>query len=151
MTVTLQEIADRMEVGDLLAGYATALDTKDWGALYGIFAADSECDFGALGRPRGIPQIVELVRGALGTVDATQHLVGNVVVQLAGDEGRASCYLFAQHVREGAGGPAHYLLGGVYRDRVVRTPQGWRIHHRTLTRLWSTGDPAVVLRPANTP
>jgi 3-phenylpropionate/cinnamic acid dioxygenase small subunit len=142
-----QDLADRMEITELLARYSTALDTKDWTMLEEVFTADAACDYGSLGSPQGLAAITDLVRGTLQTLDATQHLVGNVVVQVRGDEATADCYLISQHIRAGAPGGDHYLLGGRYTDRVVRTPAGWRIAHRTLHRMWATGNREVVQRP----
>ena len=33
MTMTIQEISDRMEIQDLLVAYSTAVDTQDWKAF----------------------------------------------------------------------------------------------------------------------
>ena len=40
-----------------------------------------------------------------------------------------------------------YEMGGEYRDPLCRTPQDWRIRHRTLEVLFETGS-RDVLRPA---
>jgi len=144
---TLEEVRDRLEIGELLARYSTALDDRRWDLLAEVFTPDAECDYGALGRPRGVEEITSLIRGTIGDLDATQHLVGNVVVAVDGDAGTADCYLISQHIRAGAPGGEHYLLGGRYSDRVVRTPDGWRIAHRTLHRMWTTGNRDVVRRP----
>jgi 3-phenylpropionate/cinnamic acid dioxygenase small subunit len=139
----LQQLVDRAEISDLLAAYSTAIDTQDWAGLAAVFTPDAECDYGTLGNPHGPDEIAGLVSRTLTGLDATQHLVGNVVVHVDGDRATAECYLIAQHVR----GDRHYLLGGRYSDRVVRTPQGWRIAHRTLHRGWATGDRSVLARP----
>lgn len=147
MPDALQEIQDRLEIGELLARYSRALDTRDWGLLGEVFTADAACDYGALGSPEGIEAITALIRGTIGDLDGTQHLVGNVVVRVEGDEAAADCYLISQHVRADTPGGDHYLLGGRYADRVVRTPAGWRIAHRTLHRMWTMGNRDVVRRP----
>lgn len=147
MPDALQVLQDRIEIGELLARYSTALDSREWAQLAEVFLPDAECDYGALGNPRGIEEITALISGTIGDLDATQHLVGNVVVAVDGDEATADCYLISQHIRQGTPGGAHYLLGGRYSDRVVRTPAGWRIAHRTLHRMWTTGNRDVVRRP----
>jgi 3-phenylpropionate/cinnamic acid dioxygenase small subunit len=147
MPDALQALQDRIEIGELLARYSTALDGRDWDLLSEVFLPDAECDYGTLGTPRGVEEITSLVRGTIGDLDATQHLVGNVVVTVRGDEATADCYLISQHIRRGTPGGDHYLLGGRYSDRVVRTAAGWRIAHRTLHRLWTTGNRDVVRRP----
>jgi ketosteroid isomerase-like protein len=147
-TLDLQQVLDRLEIGDLLARYCTALDRRDWDRLADVFTADAVCDYGALGTPTGVAEITGLVRGTLDTLDATQHLIGNVVVAVDGDTATAHCYLIAQHLREGTPGGETYLLGGTYEDVLLRTADGWRITHRTLDRLWATGNRDVVMRPS---
>ena len=44
------------------------------------------------------------------------------------------------------GGDTH-IVAGTYRDRVVRTPEGWKIAERQLTVLWTQGNERV-LHPA---
>lgn len=72
--------------------------------------------------------------------DCTQHLLGNVVVDIDGDDAHATCYLQAQHV---LGGDV-FTVGGTYRDRISRTPDGWRIAERRLEPVWQTGDAGLV-------
>jgi 3-phenylpropionate/cinnamic acid dioxygenase small subunit len=149
MSDALQQLLDRAEIGDLLARYSTALDSRDWDLLETVFLPDAVCDYGALGHPRGVVEIAALIRGTIADLDATQHLVGNVVVDVQGDEATADCYLISQHIRRDTPGGDHYFLGGRYHDRVVRTPAGWRIAHRTLHRLWTEGNRDVVRRPGS--
>lgn len=147
MESALQVLTDQLEISNLLAHYATALDTRNWAGLADVFLAEASCDYGSLGSPQGIDEITRLVSGTLRTLDATQHLIGNVVVKVDGDRADASCYLIAQHLRAATPGGEHYLIGGIYTDQVVRTPDGWRIAHRALTRLWTTGNRDVIQRP----
>jgi 3-phenylpropionate/cinnamic acid dioxygenase small subunit len=149
MSDALQQLLDRVEISDLLARYSTALDSRDWELLAEVFLPDAACDYGTLGNPRGLAAITDLIRGTIGDLDATQHLVGNVVAAVHGDEGTADCYLISQHIRRGTPGGDHYFLGGRYSDRVVRTPAGWRIAHRTLHRMWTSGNRDVVRRPGS--
>ena len=148
MADRLQELVDRADIGDVLCRYCAALDDRDWDALAGVFTPDAVAHYGALGSPRGVPAIAGLVSATIGSLDATQHLVGNVTVAVDGDAATADCYLLAQHVRDGTPGGDTYLLGGSYHDELVRTPEGWRIAQRTLRRMWTTGNRDVVQRPA---
>ena len=148
MPDALRELLDRTEIGELLARYSTALDSRQWDLLGEVFLADAACDYGSLGSPQGLAEITGLIRGTIGDLDATQHLVGNVVVTVDGDAATADCYLISQHIRRDTPGGDHYLLGGRYSDRLVRTPAGWRIAHRTLHRMWASGNRDVVQRPA---
>jgi 3-phenylpropionate/cinnamic acid dioxygenase small subunit len=147
MSDALRELLDRAEINDLLARYSTALDSRDWSQLGTVFLPEAICDYGTLGNPSGLDEITALIRGTIDDLDATQHLVANVVVQVQGDEATADCYLISQHIRRDTPGGDHYFLGGRYSDRLVRTAAGWRIAHRTLHRMWTTGNREVVRRP----
>jgi 3-phenylpropionate/cinnamic acid dioxygenase small subunit len=141
----LASICDRFEIEDLLVRYSRALDRRDFDALEAIFTDDAEFDAGSLGNPKSSRAIREMIEGTLTGLDATQHLVGKSLIELHGDEADVRTYLISQHIRESAPGPTkHYFIGGEYVDRVVRTPEGWRIAYRRLDRLWKQGDRAVI-------
>lgn len=140
-------MSDRIEIDELLARYARALDYKNFGELDLIFTPDATFDAGGLGAPTGPAAIQSMIEGTIGHLDATQHLVGKSVMEFAedGDSAEVRTYLISQHIRESAPGPVkHYFLGGEYFDRVVRTPEGWRIAYRRLDRMWKEGDRAVI-------
>jgi 3-phenylpropionate/cinnamic acid dioxygenase small subunit len=150
MALSLEQINDRIEIEELLARYARALDYRQFGDLEAIFTADAEFDAGGLGHPHGPAAIREMIEGTIGHLDATQHLVGKSLIDFSadGDSAEVRTYLISQHIRESAPGPVkHYFLGGEYADRVVRTPAGWRIAYRRLDRMWKQGDRAVISAP----
>jgi len=89
--------------------------------------------------------VVERIRATLEPLALTQHLYGNHVVVVDGDEATHTCYVQAQHVRDDG---AKYLGAGRYADRLRRTEAGWRFSHRVLTSMWNEGDPSVVAGPA---
>jgi hypothetical protein len=49
-------------------------------------------------------------------------------------------------VVEGTQGGDNFIVGGYYEDRVVRTPDGWRIAHRLMQQTWTEGNPNVTKR-----
>ena len=145
MPLDLQQISDRIEIEELLVRYSRAIDSRDFDTLETLFTEDATFDAGGLGCPTSAKAIREMIEGTLTGLDATQHLVGKSLIELDGDEAEVRTYLISQHIRESAPGPIkHYFLGGEYADRVVRTPEGWRIAYRRLDRLWKQGDRAVI-------
>lgn len=145
MPMDLQQLTDRIEIEELLVRYSRAIDSKDFDTLETLFTPDATFDGGSLGCPTGAAAIRAMIEGTLTGLDATQHLVGKSLIELTGDEAEVRTYLFSQHIRESAPGPVkHYALGGEYADRVVRTPDGWRIAYRRLDRMWKEGDRAVI-------
>lgn len=145
LTAALQAMADRQEVAEVCIRYAFALDTKDWQLLESCFAA-SPVFLHPGGRLDGFPDILERTKAALGPLTATQHLLGNILVQVSGDRATSSCYFHAQHVRTETPGGDLYIIAGRYDDTLLRTPDGWRIAERRQTYLWRAGNRAVVAR-----
>ena len=77
-------------------------------------------------------------------LDASQHLITNHEIAVAGDTAECRCYFQAQHVRHAMEDGPHFIVAGTYVDRLSRGPEGWRIDHRTLSVLWAEGNPAVL-------
>jgi hypothetical protein len=149
MAAELQVVADELAVINRATRYCWALDTHDFEALREVFLPDA---FAVLGETDcdGIEAIIGRTSSALTRLDGSQHLVGSHVVDLDGDEGTHRCYLQAQHILHGTDGGDLWMVAGQYVDRVVRTTDGWRIAHRVLTRIWTSGNPLVAapdLRP----
>jgi 3-phenylpropionate/cinnamic acid dioxygenase small subunit len=143
--MTVEEMLDKQEIVELLYRYATALDGRDWPALAAVFAEDGVADYTSLGLPacEGPDAIVAACRQTLIGFDATQHLITNPTVDLAGDPARARCYFQAQHRLAGAPGGDNYIVAGTYEDEVVRSPDGWRIARRTLIPTWFDGNDGI--------
>jgi SnoaL-like domain len=138
-------LADRADIIDLAVAYTWALDSKQMELLRDVFTPD------ATGLLRGVEcngadAIIERIGGSILRLDATQHLVGNHQVAVDGDTATHRCQLHSQHVKAGTPGGDHYIVGGYYDDRLVRTPSGWRIAHRTMQQTWTAGNPDVVKR-----
>ena len=120
--------------------------SKDWPLLSEVFVPDATAELGTASLLEGLDAITARIRSALGYLDDSQHLVGNHEVSVDGDTGTHRCYLQAQHIRKVADGSPNYMIAGRYEDRVRRTPDGWRIVHRTLTVMWTEGNLTVVRR-----
>lgn len=137
-------MTDREAIIDVTIAYCWALDGKDWDALDDVFVPEATADLGR--RLEGIDAIKARVRGALESLDDSQHMVATHQVRIDGDRATCRCYLQAQHVRRGVDGGETFMFAGRYEDQLVRTVAGWRIAHRDLVRMWTDGNPAVVGR-----
>jgi 3-phenylpropionate/cinnamic acid dioxygenase small subunit len=144
-TGAAQRLADRQEIAELCARYAAALDTKDWALLESCFTP-SPVFVHPGGRLEGLPAILERTKAALTPLTVTQHLLGNIVVEVDGDTARSVCYFQAQHVRAGTPGGETYIIAGSYADTVIRTDYGWKIAERVQRYIWRDGNRAVVAR-----
>lgn len=133
------DCADRQAIIDVLNTYATCLDTRDWSGLTNVFHADATADYG--GALTGRATIVDTIRSFLGGCGPSQHLLGNYQVSIDGDHAESLTKARVLHV--GAGERANltpYEAVGVYRDRHVRTSEGWRILHRRFDVQITLGD-----------
>ena len=67
-------------------------------------------------------------------------------VMVQGDTATATCYLTAIHVGKKAGFEGKvFTVWGTYRDRLVRTPDGWRINYRQLETTHADGGIGLIL------
>jgi ketosteroid isomerase-like protein len=142
--VSNDQLADRLAIIDVTIAYTWALDTRDWDALDDVFTPDATASL--LEELEDREAIKERIRRALTPLDDSQHMVSNHDVRVDGDTATSRCYLHAQHVRHAAEGGPNYIVAGRYEDRFQRTPDGWRIAHRTLTVMWTDGN-LKVIRP----
>ena len=123
---------DRAAVIDTVNRYATALDARDWALLDRVFTPDAVADYGG-GPLRGREAVRELVQRMLEGSGPSQHLLANHRVELDGDAARCVCQVRAYSAGTGPAAGQSYELLGEYRDRLVRTAEGWRIARREMT------------------
>jgi hypothetical protein len=147
MDAAVQRLIDRQEIADLCTRYTYGLDTRDWALVRSCFT-DAPVFVHPGGRIEGAEGIIDRARGALEPLDASQHLLGNVLVDVAHDNRTARCtsYFQAQHVRAGTPGGDTYIIAGSYTDTLTRTTDGWKIAERVQVYLWRDGNRAVVAR-----
>lgn len=149
MTSTTSTVQDHLDIVQLHHRYAWGLDHRDWTMLADCFAPDGEVDYGMLGgQLKGAAAIAEFCRQVLEGLDASQHLIGNTMVDLDGDRATATCYFQAQHVFVSDNGANTYIVAGTYTDDLVRTDGTWRIARRVLTPMWRDGNTGVFAEAA---
>ena len=121
------EAADRLELHELPGRYGDAIDDRDWEGLGRIFTDDATFDLTDLGGPKlvGLAEIRRYM-----DEDAAHpltHLMTNIYV----DEHPGGTKLYFRIVARAKGG----VFGTAsYYDDVVKTPAGWRVRHRVVTR-----------------
>jgi len=134
-----ESVPDRVQITDRLHVVADLLDTKDWPGL----AATLTDDVVAYGRA-GPVDVVARVRSHLDVCGATQHLLGNIRVDVDGDGARTRSYFRAFHVGLGERADATYECLGEYRDEWRRGPSGWLLAGRVIDVRAEIGDRGVI-------
>lgn len=146
MKYSLQQLSDRLEIEDLLADYADAIDRGDMDALDRIFTPDAFIDYSAMGGAKGsYPEVKQFLQQSLRGFANTQHLIGNYQIRLAGD--RASGKIMCFNPMELKGREQNlpvFFLGLWYLDEYVRTADGWRISQRVEQKSWAFNTPPFI-------
>ncbi|GAB3416238.1 nuclear transport factor 2 family protein [Flindersiella endophytica] len=134
----------RQEIVELTSRLLVLVDSRDWDAAWRLFTDVVQVDYTSLngGAPQTIPA-KDLIAGwqtVLEGLDATQHLVGNHLVSVDGDQATCVANVQATHVLHNATGGPIWTVGGRYDFGLINTSAGWRIGALTLTVRWATGN-----------
>jgi hypothetical protein len=143
MAMSLQEISDRLEIQDLLTRYCYAVDDRDWDAYRKIFTPDAILDDTVTGGIRSgvVEHIVYLTR-ALSKIRISQHAISTILIEISGTEATARVHCSCPMVVDlGEGKTQVFFQGLWYRDRLVRTPEGWRIKELVEEGYWADNVP----------
>lgn len=147
MPTDLQELADRLEVESVLKRYAWAIDTHEFDRLDDVFTPDAFLDYTTAGGIKGdYPDVKTWLARVLPQFPAYQHYITNVEVVFDGDSATSRAAFFNPMLHDRADGTrASFQCGGEYRDKWVRTSDGWRIKDRFEQTVWVDGEfPAEV-------
>jgi ketosteroid isomerase-like protein len=136
MTDDLQTLLDERAIERLIAVYCHLVDFGDAPAIADLFVAEGRWTSAEVDMD-GQDQIrAGFTRRQAVTRRQSRHLCTNVVVDVDGDTATSLCYLvnYRHDSQTGvAESPAPAGLPkyvGEYRDRFVRTPDGWRFSER---------------------
>ncbi|MDM4141957.1 MULTISPECIES: nuclear transport factor 2 family protein [Mycobacterium] len=126
----LQALCDERDVQRALIRFARAMDDRDWAATAEILAEDAQGDLGT-GRLQGRTAIIELIRQYLDRCGPTQHLLGNVIVDVTGDSAVSRAYIRDVHLNSTADPTKRFYTIGDYHDTWRRRPDGsWCLTER---------------------
>ena len=132
MTLSLQEISDRLEIQDLVYEYAAIIDQKRFDDLREVFTEDAHIDYSDVGGPvGGRDEIIAFLHNVMGMFPHHQHLNANPQIQVDGDSatGRVMCFN-PQEITKPDGSTHIFMVGLWYVDEYRRTERGWRISKR---------------------
>ena len=129
----LQELLDKKATMDVMIRYATSVDNRDLERYRTCFVDDVQVvGFGDASYPSA-DDFVAYVREALERFGATQHLMGNQVVEFQEGGDVAHTYTDVQATHFMADDPEAILtLYATYFDIMVRIDGEWKIRHHEL-------------------
>ena len=137
------KLEDRYEIADVMSSYALALDTKNYPLLRSLFAVDVEVEMifesnspdGGEIKLTGIEAWIEFVEEALAGTRASQHLLGNPVINFDGEKALVRTDLQATEYYKDAN-KAKTTVWGVYETHMVKD-KNWKITKHTLSSIGS--------------
>ena len=136
-----QALSDRIEIGELLARYARAVDTKDWDLYRSVFTEDAYIDYRSAGAVDGDREkVTAFLAASLEPFPMTQHFITNVECEINGDEATVRAMFYNPMRFPGADDLSY--CGGFYRHRLVRTAGGWRSRELIEDNAWFANPPS---------
>lgn len=127
------------EVTAALFAVARHLDDKDWPAFVAAVTPDTR-SYGKV----GVDDTLARVRACLDVCGPTQHLIGNVGVEVDGDTAVSRSSFRAFHLGAGPTAGRTYECLGDYDDRWRRIDGRWRLAARSTRIRAEIGDRAVI-------
>lgn len=127
-------LADRMAIGDCLARLARGEDRRDADLIRSSFWSDATVDYGIFAGDFDA-YLAWVVPGA-DAILCTQHLLGQSVIDLAGDTARVETQIQSYHRIDMGDAQRDVMIGGRYLDIFERREGQWRIARRTMLYDW---------------
>ncbi|MFU7529102.1 nuclear transport factor 2 family protein [Qipengyuania sp. ASV99] len=143
----MRRLADRLAIDEVFARYCRGIDRCDPDELARVFTKDARIDYGDGPKPRD-ETITGLMAG-LSAMRLTQHNIGNVICEIAGQRARAETYCVALHILpgnepSGGSGEIEMVVGGRYLDTLEKRTGKWRIAERLYVMDWNRQGPATM-------
>ena len=112
-----------------LGAFARGMDSRNWALVRSLMVDNAVGEFGR-GPEVGADRIVESIREFLDVCGPTQHLLGNVVVDVDGDTAHSQSYVSDMHLGVGSRSQLTFSTLGEYHDDWVLQNGEWKITRR---------------------
>ncbi|RDI19399.1 SnoaL-like protein [Rhodococcus sp. AG1013] len=137
-------LAER-EIARAVIRFARAMDDRDWPVLHEIMLPDATAELGT-GTLHGPGGVEASIRSFLDDCGPTQHLLGNMLidVDLAAGTATSRTYVTDLHLGVGDKQGLSFSTLGDYHDEWRLTDGVWRMSHRTKHMRGTQGDISVL-------
>jgi ketosteroid isomerase-like protein len=132
---SLQELIDHNEIQSQIIRIAAMLDNHDFPTATSIFTDDV-----AIETPGGTASGVGAATAQAKRNHAkftTQHLISNVLIDLAGDAAQARADVLATFIAKDDPSKSRSSVSGSYSYGFTRTDEGWRVSELKMRPLWN--------------
>jgi hypothetical protein len=133
----ISAMLDKQDCIELVHRMARAIDRCDGELVNQLFHPDATDDHGSYkGTAKDfVPWVMEVLSG----MRRTQHMIGNILINLDGDRAYGESYFIAHHAIPAENGSDNFMIAaGRYLDRFERRNGEWRMAHRGAVYDWSS-------------
>jgi hypothetical protein len=140
VTETVETLLAKQEIYELSCRYMRGLDRWDAELLHSVFFEDAYCEYGFInGDPK---QFIDFAITALQGHEANQHMIGNVLIEMEGDdEAFGEVYFNAYHKVKIEDEFQDIIIAGRYLDRYQKRDGVWKMAYRSEIVDWSRTSP----------
>lgn len=152
----LKRLDDENEIKKLVIKFLFGVDVRSYDQFRASWADEVELYFVGFPSMAGFPpsggdtsvlpgkvaadDYARAVIDMISEFTATQHIIGNHLVSVDGDQATSACYVIASHYLATGEGEPWSTIGVRYEPEARRFEDGWRITKFTWTHMWSTGN-----------
>lgn len=141
--MTIEDLLAERAIYRALVSFARAMDERDWDSLQRLTTQDVTADLGT-GSLAGASEITALIRSFLDDCGPTQHLLGNVLIDVDQDRASSRCYVSDMHLGQGQQEGQTFSTLGDYHDQWQQVDGIWLLSHRTKLNRAHIGSLAVL-------
>jgi hypothetical protein len=143
ISISAEEVVDRLAIRELVDAYALCADTRDAGGQKALFTDDTHFVVYMAGEGsdatddlRGRESLTPVFDN-LSTYEVTMHFNGQSTVALDGVRATGETYCLAHHVYSDGGERMLMIAALRYRDSFVKADRTWRFAERRLYVRWT--------------
>ena len=148
MRLTLDEVADRIAIRDVIDAYAHCADRRDAAGQKALFTENTHfvvCMDGQGSEPTQVldgREALTPVFDALNSYQATMHFNGQSTIELDGDRATGESYCIAHHLFTEEGQRKLMVAHLRYGDTLVKADGAWLFAERNLYVDWTETRPS---------
>jgi hypothetical protein len=139
MDHAVQTLLDKQAIYELSCRYMRGLDRLDADSLLSVFWEDAYCEYGFINGDA--PTFIVFAISALRDHAANQHMIGNTLIEMEGDEAFGEVYFHAYHKVKSDIGFDDLIVAGRYLDRYECRNGVWKMAYRSERVDWSRTTP----------
>lgn len=127
--MTLNDLLAEREIYRNLVRFAQAMDNRDWQQFNHLTIDNITADLG-VGLKIGRHEMVGTIRRYLDGCGVTQHLLGNVLIDIDGDQASSQAYVCDMHLGKGEKSQLTFHTLGLYQDKWQKINDQWLMTQR---------------------